>query len=162
MKRIKSILQALLLAMTICAMVPIQTGCQHRLAAGGVYTDKTLYEADNAISSSHAILQDFINWEKNNRAALAQWPEIRKLADEIYTNGPSWFSSASSLRDVYMNSPTKENMDKFQTSVTLIRNILQQASTYLTKPITKPAAGGAYLFSPPELLVVHGGPGSSM
>jgi hypothetical protein len=78
-------------------------GCNTTLDPAGVYKgDKVLYEADNTIVTSHDLLQDFVNWEANNRTVLQKVsPEIQKFADTIVAQGPMWFSSAAALRDAY-------------------------------------------------------------
>lgn len=107
------------------------------LAPGGVYQgDKVLYEAEQAITEGHALLQEFVTWEKTHRDALAQFPEIRKFADKVYNEGPSWFGSAAALKDAYKSNPTQENKDKLQLAVGVLRTAIQQASVFLTQPAT--------------------------
>lgn len=109
------------------------TGCQTRLAPGGVYNgDVALYEAENAIVTGHDLLQDFVDWEKNYRPQLAQFPEVRKLADKVFTEGPQWFASADALRAAYAASPTPGNKTALQTGIDVIHAALREATGYLT------------------------------
>lgn len=114
------------------AVTGLFTGCQRTLAPGGVYhQDQVLYETDNAITSMHDVLQTFITWEAQNRAALAQFPEIKKTADLLFDNGPSWFASAVALRDAYKLDPGAANKAALQTSLDIIRAALREAAAHM-------------------------------
>lgn len=115
------------------------TGCQRTLETGGVYQgDKVLYEADKLISTSHDLMQEFINWEKNHRAVLAQYPQIRQLADKMFTEGPPAFASAVALRDLYAGDPNVENRDKLQLAIDLLRGLTREATKWMTDPRANP------------------------
>ncbi len=124
-----------LLLLTTCLFVACgPQGCQAPLAPGGAYQgDKVLYEADQAIATGHDILQDFVTWEANYRSTLAQFPEIRKMADTIYREGPQWFASAMALRNAYKANPTAEAKTNLQAAIDIIHTAITQASQYLTQ-----------------------------
>jgi len=126
----------------VCLLVVSLWGCASRpLAPGGVYNgNQVLYEADNAITTGHAVLQDFVTWEANNREVLSKYPEIKKLADAVYTDGPKWFASAAVVRDAYAANPTAENADKLKSSIDILKAAIHEASNYLTSNKAPPAS----------------------
>lgn len=116
------------------------TGCgTTTLQSGGAYTDKTLYTADQTITTSYTVFDTFLKWELTNRAALASVPEVTKFADSIRVNAQKWFSTAEALRDTYAANPTGTNANNLNAAVALISTALAQASQYIsTTAITTP------------------------
>lgn len=128
------------LAMIGVLIVLCLLGCQRTLAPDGAYQgDKALYEAENALVTTHDLLQLFVTWEKDNRESLASIPEIRKLADRIVDEGPRWFTSANALIEAYKADPSDANKAKMQLSIDLIRAVVREASRYIAEaPISRP------------------------
>lgn len=130
MKKIKSIVSLLLTCVVFTACGP--QGCQRTLAPDGVYqSDNFVFESEKTITDLHGTFQTFINWEAKNRAALAQWPEIRKTADTIYNDAPRYFQSASNLLEIYKKSPTKDNRDKANAALVVLKGLLSEVSNHM-------------------------------
>lgn len=127
MKQIQTfILPILLLALAACGT----------LAPGGAYKDKTLYDADVAITTGYDVLHNFVTWEYQNRGALKTFPDITKAADNVRANARTWISSAIALREAYAANPIKDNADKLQASIDIIRAAMTEATKYLVQTDT--------------------------
>jgi hypothetical protein len=133
MKRFNNTVLAAAFCLGLMMAVGCSSGCQRTLAPGGVYQDKVIYEADNAIKNSHALLQDFVTWEASNRAVLAQWPDIRKAADKIFTEGPAMFASMNALKEAYAADPTDANRAALQTSLNIIKQLVHEVAGYYAR-----------------------------
>ncbi len=115
-----------LLAVTLLA------GCG-TLAPNGPYGgDRALYDADLTITTSYDAFHNFVTWEYQNRQALAQWPEIKLAADHVRRNGRQWITSATALRDAYAANPSSGTRDALNTSVSVIRAALMEATRYMS------------------------------
>jgi len=122
-------LLALVALLTIGALAP---GCTRSLDPAGVYAgDDVLHTTELTITTSYEVVQTFVTWEKENRAALAQYPELTKAADAMRSGAPQWFKSAHALRDAYAADPSPENRDQLQTSLRLLRAALTEAASYM-------------------------------
>ncbi len=119
--------------------------CQHKLDPAGVYKgDSILWDADGVIANGHDVLQGFVTWEEDNRATLAKVsPEIKKLADRIVEQGPSWFSSALALRDAYAADPSKPNKDALTTGIAVLKAAISEAQHYTTANKAPPIKAAA-------------------
>lgn len=107
------------------------TGCRN-LAPDGVYKgDKVLLEAEAAIVTSYELVDTFLKWEKDNRALLAQWPEIKKGADSLRRQFPAWHRTANNLRDVYVANPSGTNAQNLSKALALLRTALAEAAMYM-------------------------------
>lgn len=106
------------------------------LAPGGAYKDKTLYDADLAITTGYDVLHSFVTWEYQNRGALKTFPDITKAADNVRANARTWISSAIALREAYAANPIKDNADKLQASIDIIRAAMTEATKYLVQTDT--------------------------
>lgn len=127
MKQIQTfILPILLLALAACST----------LAPSGAYKDKTLYDADLAITTGYDVLHSFVTWEYQNRGALKTFPDITKVADNVRANARTWISSAIALREAYAANPIKDNADKLQASIDIIRAAMTEATKYLVQTDT--------------------------
>lgn len=134
MKRFLAVLLSFTITIAPLAPVVLSTGCTHSLAAGGVYQgDKVLHDADLAIVTSYDVLHAYVKWEYQNRAALASQPEIKRSADAIRRNSKQWFASAHALRDAYAVNKTMENRSALNSSLSLIRAALTEATRYMTQ-----------------------------
>jgi len=98
------------------------------LAPGGAYTDVTLYQTDKTITSSEALLHSFVSWELQNRTLLAQWPEIKKVADAVRGQAPGAIKAAIAARDAYANAKTAENANTLSITLTTLKALALQAS----------------------------------
>lgn len=56
--------------------------------------DAITYNFQLAVNTQHAILQTFLNWERDNAAFLTNAPQVHALAEKIRTEGPDWFTAA--------------------------------------------------------------------
>ncbi len=136
----------------ITVSLGLLSGCAARpLAPDGAYQNPVLYEMDNSITRTHEALQEFVNWEAEYRTTLAQWPEIRKIADTIVNEGPGYFQSANALRDVYAANPTGENKDKFDAALSILKQLSREAAKHLgaKKSVTTKKVSQAPLFHVP-------------
>lgn len=133
----------LAILLLLSAIVALCSGCQTRLAPEGVYKgDSVLYTAENTVVTSHEFLQDFVTWEANYRQVLAQWPEIRKAADKVVTEGPSWFLKANSAIQIYKANPIDANKTTLLNALDILRAVIHEASGYMTshQPLAPPPA----------------------
>lgn len=127
MKKLQTVLMpVLLLALVACGT----------LAPGGAYKDKTLYDADMAITTGYDVLHNFVTWEYQNRAALQTFPAITQAADNVRANARTWISSAIALREAYAANPIKDNADKLQAAIDIIRSAMTEATKYLVQTST--------------------------
>lgn len=120
-------------ALPLLLPILLLTGCQTTLAPDGVYDgDVAIYNAENTIVQSYALMDTFLQWEYDNRESLSSMPEIKQAADHIRENGERWISSAQALVDVYKANPTKENQISLNSSISVIRVALEEAAKYMT------------------------------
>jgi hypothetical protein len=126
-------------ALCVCLSLPItQTGCRTKLAADGAYQgDKTLYAADRTIVEAYDVLHSFVKFEFQNRAALANNPEIKKAADTVRQNAQTWVTSAINLRDAYAAAPTPENQKALQQALGVLRQAIVEAAKYVQAGLPK-------------------------
>ena len=100
----------------------------------GVYAgDKVLYDAELAINTSYDLIHTFVTWEKDNRAALAKWPEIKSAANQMRAHAKEWFSTAHALHDAYAANPTETNRESFLAAVAILRTALNEAAGYMAR-----------------------------
>lgn len=120
-------------SLLIVALLALACGCGS-LDKSGVYGgDKALYAADETLDISYTTLHQFVLWEQANRAALAGTPEIKQFADKIRTEAPQAFHSAVALRDAYKANPTSANMTAFQRALTVVHELMTQATIYFVR-----------------------------
>lgn len=125
-------LQFVLMAVAMILTTGLQTGCQTKLEPGGKYQgDTLLYNADRAITGAYDILDTFVTWEYQNRAALASQPEITKAADAVRANAKQWIRSAVHMREVYASNPTPENRKTLENAIAVLRQAMTEATNYL-------------------------------
>lgn len=123
---------ALLILCGLLALAPFGlTGCATLDASGPYHGDKALYVADTTLVSAYTILDRFVTFEYEHRAALAGQPAIRKAADEIRLNAPRWFADVGIARDAYAAHPVAANLTALNNSVHVIQAAIQAASGYL-------------------------------
>lgn len=101
------------------------------LNKSGVYNgDKFLYSTDLTLVTSKDVLQAFVSWEKNNRAAINN-PDIKKAADSIRLGAPKWYASALAVRDAYAANPSTDNKNAVVSVLAVIQAAVTQASSYM-------------------------------
>lgn len=114
------------------------SGCG-TLDKSGVYAgDQALYRAELAVTTSYNVIHTFVKWEHENRAALAQWPEIKQAAKTMRAHAEEWFHTANALHDAYVASPTSTNRESFLAAVSILRTALTEATGYMAKAATQP------------------------
>jgi len=107
------------------------TGCATLDASGPYKGDKALYVADTTLVTAYDVLDRFVTFEYQHRAALAGQPSIQQSADNIRINAPRWFRDAIIARDAYAVHPIPSNHTALQNSVRIIQSAIQTASGYL-------------------------------
>jgi hypothetical protein len=107
------------------------TGCGTLAPEGAYKGDKLLYAADETIVGAYDALHTFVKWEFQNRAALADKPEITAAADGIRAGAQKWITSAIALRDVYAAQPSAENESQLSTALAVLKEALGQAASYM-------------------------------
>lgn len=127
------------IVMAVAMILTTGTGCQSRkLAEGGVYAEaangEVLYNADRTIVESFDVLDKFVTWERDNRAALAQYPQITQAADRIRDNARDWLKTATALRESYAKQPTGENRNKLLDAINVLKTALAEATRYMATP----------------------------
>jgi hypothetical protein len=125
-------LKALVLFGSLAAVLSM-TACAP-LAPGGVYNgDQVLQKSELTISTAYDVIHAFVSWEKENRATLAKWPEIKKGADLMRSHAKQWFSTANALHDAYAANPTPENRDALATGLNVLSTAMSQATQYMAQ-----------------------------
>jgi hypothetical protein len=106
------------------------------LGAQGLSADpavaKLLFEADQSIVTGYELLRVFVTWERNNRAALASFPQIKTSADNVRRHAEEWIDTATRLREAYAASPTPDNRSALADALRVIRQALIEATTQLS------------------------------
>lgn len=110
------------------------TGCGTLDPAGPYKGDKALHSADLTLVTSFAVLDTFVKYEYNNRAALASTPKVRELADRLRAQAPLWRTRILALRDVYAVNPSPENHKNLTTGFSVLQEAVHQVSEYLINP----------------------------
>lgn len=126
-------LNILVAGLGLCGLLYGLTGCGTLEPAGVYQGDKVLYSADLTITTSYDLIHTYVSWEKENRAALQTWPQIRQSADVMRAKAPQWFSTAHALRAAYASSPTPENRDALQTALNVLHTALSEATKYMAQ-----------------------------
>jgi hypothetical protein len=80
------------------------TGCASLNPSGPYQGDVLLYRMEVTVPAAYKTFDSFLKFEFDNRAALAQWPEVKKAADEIRTNAPGWLTEANEAHDQYVKA----------------------------------------------------------
>lgn len=107
-------------------------GCRS-LDPNGIYAgDKILYTAERTTRGAYDTLNAFVSWELENRAALADRPEITQAADAIRRNARQWIDDAIAMRDAYAANPRLEqNRSNLERALVTLRQALATAQKYL-------------------------------
>jgi len=122
----RSILSAFAVSLTL-----LVAGCG-TLDKTGVYRgDALLHQAELAITTSYDLIHTYVRWEKENRAALAHWPQMRKSADAMRAGAPQWFKTAHALRDAYQLDPSEPNRAALAQILNVLRAALAEAAGYM-------------------------------
>ena len=118
----------------------LSTGCGTLDKTGPYAGDQVLYVADQTDVVAYKTLHAFVQFEYDNRAALAGHPEIKKAADEIRAHAPDIFAKYDQARKVYTNVRSPETQavlaaiaDQLKAEVTKATAFLFQAQTLITK-----------------------------
>lgn len=128
----------------------LESACSTTLQQPGPYNgDQYLYATDVTITSAYSILNAFVKYEYDNRAALAGNPAIRQAADDVRAHAKQWISSAIAIREAYAANPTTANKASLDQAITVLQAALNEAVKYLTVP---PAAPAAPATAPPAKL----------
>lgn len=109
------------------AVVLLGSGCS-AIAPGN---DALVVNAERTTTLAVDTFDLFVKWEHDNRAVLAKVPQIRKAADRIRTQAPTWLSTARSMTKAYKANRTLENKANLETAITLLRTALAEARVYL-------------------------------
>lgn len=132
---------ALLLALLAIALTACGT-----LDKTGIYATKykadakVIYDADSTVHTSYLLIDQFLKFERDNRAALSATPQVKQYADTLRLQSPGWFQSAIALRDAYANNPSPGTRDALQTALAVLRQAVNEATKQLTiySPIALP------------------------
>lgn len=156
MKKMKQAGLAVLLLGAV-ALSGCLTGCG-TLDKTGVYNgDKTLYDADLTIATSYEVLHAFVQFEYDNRAMVANTPEVKRYADSIRLGAPQWFATAIALRDAYKTNPAEATRTALQQAIDVLREATIQSTKYLAQQGSKSPAA---LPSPPTAPAQFSAPAS--
>lgn len=148
--KITSRLSAILVA---CALL---TGCTlffPGCAGGGVTLnpagpsggDVVKYDFKLAIVTKHALLQTFLDWERDNAPLLVNQPKVHELAVKIRAEAPAWFREADRHLAAYEAIPAlPENADRLDQArraliaALVIINLHQKQSTAAMLAVSSP------------------------
>jgi hypothetical protein len=128
-------LNLILVALALCLMPVLDTGCKGTLAPNGAYKDKTLYNADVLLATSYYVVHSFVTYEQQNREALKAMPQIKIAADSIRQRAPSAFASAFAIRDKYEVSASSADATALQTALDVIRAMAVEATKQMATQI---------------------------
>lgn len=121
----------------VLALIPVLvlglTACKPLDPAGVYHGDQVLHSSELTITTSYEVIHAYVTWEKDNRAALARWPEIKQSADAMRKNAKQWFATANALHDAYAANPTPENRDALNTAIAVLRAALNEAAGYMAQ-----------------------------
>ncbi len=109
------------------AIALLGTGCSS-IAPGN---DALVVNAERTTTLAVDTFDLFVKWEFDNRSVLSKVPEIRKAADHIRTNGPTWLATARNLTKAYKANRILQNKANLETAITVLRTALAEARTYL-------------------------------
>jgi hypothetical protein len=107
-------------------------GCGTLNPAGAYGGDAVLYQADQTISTSFAVLDQFVTWEKSAAPTLVDQPQIHAAAERIRQEAPAWFAHAIAVRDAYAANKTAENAAALNVALAVIQQALTEATTYMS------------------------------
>lgn len=122
-----------------CSLILLLPGCAVLDKSGPYGGDTLLFNADQTITAGYSTLRTFVKWEKDNRDALAAWPEVRKSADHVRLNAQRWIDSAIALRERYAANKTQANRNALTDGLRVIRTAMTEATKYLNQH--EPAPG---------------------
>ncbi len=109
-------------------------GCMTHLSPTGLYKgDKLVYQAELAIPASYNVVNSFLIFEENNRAALKGWPEIKKFADGVRKTYPAAEQAAVASLAIYKASPNSDEAAKLNASLNVLKAALVGASAYMVQ-----------------------------
>jgi hypothetical protein len=121
-------------AVLICAVSLGILGCVGKLDPAGVYKgDQVLHKSELATTTAYSVIHTYVSWEKDNRAALAPWPEIKQSADKMRADSKQWFSTAYALHDAYEVDPTPESAAALNKALNVLRAALNEAAKYMAQ-----------------------------
>jgi len=104
------------------------------LDKSGVYRgDQLLYQSELTTVTSYGLLKTYLEWERDNEAALARWPAIHQSAKHIEANWQQWFKTAYALHDAYKLDPSQENAAALNTALKVIRAALTESTKYMNQ-----------------------------
>lgn len=108
------------------------TACVGHLDPKGLSAgDQILYTAEKTTTGAYETLHTFVAWEHDNRAALQQWPEITRAADNIRLHAEDWIDTAIDLTEAYRLKPDETQRAKLESALRLLRTGLADATKYL-------------------------------
>jgi hypothetical protein len=107
-------------------------GCKTSLEPGSYLGDQLLFDADTTLTTSFAIVDATLKWERDNRELLSSIPEIKQICDTIRAKAPAAFKAAFKARDAYEQSSTQANATTLDITLTTIRALANEASSLLT------------------------------
>lgn len=127
----------------ISALCFFSSGCAPLDPAGVYHGDQVLHKAELTITTSYDVIHTYVTWEKENRAALAAYPEIKTSAEVMRAGAKQWFATANALHDAYAASPTPENRDALATALAVLQTALDEAVKYMAQAAAAPAGGAS-------------------
>ena len=127
-------------------------GCGTLDPSGPYKGDKVLYSTDLSLATSYDVLHGFVQWEWQNRAALASIPGLHAAADSVRGEAPGWFGRALALRDAYQGDPSAANRAALDKGLAVLEAAVSQAVAWMATNSVAPALG-----APVTLTVTNGG-----
>ena len=119
---------------SIATLALALSGCATTLNPQGIYRgDKVMYQAELAIPATYNVVNSFLIFEENNRAALSGWPEVKKFADGIRKTYPSAEATAHVMLNAYKANPNPGNAENLTKALDVLRAALTGASAYMVQ-----------------------------
>lgn len=119
------------LPLPLLALLVMLTACVKLDPNGPYQSDRVLYDADTAIVLADSVFVGFMKWEKDHRAELAKYPDVKKTADLIRLHNREWLGTAIAARDAYELLRSTQTETALQDALTVLRSALADAQKYM-------------------------------
>jgi len=126
-------LRAILFILLPSAFILGGVGCAPLDPAGVYRGDQLLHKSELVTTTSYEVIHTYVTWEKDNRPALAAYPEIKQSADVMRANARQWFATANALHDAYAANPTSDNGAALTTALAVLQTALNEAVKYMSQ-----------------------------
>lgn len=129
MKRTKTLLFAVTLALSALVTVPVITGTGCASSQVDPGSEAFVVEAEKDIRTSFKIVDAFLQWEHLNRTTAG--PDVTAAADKLRVDFPKWHASAQTVLRAYKTARTPESRGDVTTWLNTLTTAMLEAVKYL-------------------------------